>query len=194
MAEPSAPPVISTGALGEMLARAQGPLIGFLRGLMADDEHARDLAQDVFVEAVRAARAGTSPFRVDHGEDEQRRWLFHVAYRRAISALRHRRVLRWESLDVAALPPLPADPTAFEDRVAEGMVVRAALASLAPEDAACLLLNTLQGYTAAEIAAITEASPEATKRRLSRAKQRLRAAYVSEQTRDQTKERNAHGR
>jgi DNA-directed RNA polymerase specialized sigma24 family protein len=68
----------------------------------------------------------------------------------------------------------------FEDRVAERKVGRAALASPGSEEAASLLLNVVYGFTSAEIAAIIGIAPEPAKKRLSCAKQRLRAAYVAE--------------
>ena len=55
----------------------------------------------------------------------------------------------------------------------------AALADLETADAACLLLNVVQGFTAREIAAMLEISPDAAKKRLTRAKQRLRDAYFA---------------
>jgi DNA-directed RNA polymerase specialized sigma24 family protein len=70
--------------------------------------------------------------------------------------------------------------------------VRTALAELAGDDAACLLLNTLYGFTAAEIATILDLSPEAAKKRLSRAKRRLRAAYLAQNPLFQ--EQQAHDR
>lgn len=68
--------------------------------------------------------------------------------------------------------------TPFEDQLVEGEVLRAALARLSPDDVACLLLNTLEGYTAAQIAEIVGIAPEAAKKRLARAKERLRVAYA----------------
>ncbi len=52
---------------------------------------------------------------------------------------------------------------------------------MAPQDAACLLLSVVQGFTAAEIAQIIDIAPEAAKKRITRAKQRLRAAYFAQE-------------
>jgi len=106
-----------------------------------------------------------------------RRWLFHAAYNRAISALRRRRLIQWLPLESVTLP------ITFEDQFAEGQAVRTALAALAPADAACLLLIIVQGFTAAEVGQIIGASPQAVAKRFSRAKQRLHNAYLAENPR-----------
>ncbi len=167
---------------GTLLDRHQAALLAFLRGLVSDAELARDLLQDVFCDAWRAALRGDRPFVADADDTDRRNWLFHVAYQRAISARRHRGVLRWELLDVGPMPlreRLEA-PQRLEDRLSEQDAVRVALASLADDDAACLLLNVLHGFVASEIAAILGLTPDAAKKRLSRAKQRLRAAYLAQ--------------
>jgi DNA-directed RNA polymerase specialized sigma24 family protein len=98
--------------------------------------------------------------------------------------LRHNTVLRCESLDVESASNLCRSYSGapFEDRVAEGEVLRAAHGDLGPQDAACLLLNVVQGFTAHEIAAILDTSPPAANKRLTRAKQRLREAYFARES------------
>jgi RNA polymerase sigma-70 factor, ECF subfamily len=159
----------------------QRPLFRFVRNLLGETEQAQDVVQDIFIDAWQRSQRGVAPFTADADEADMRRWLFHAAYHRAVSVLRRRRVIVWESLD-AIHPPEPDHyyaPEAFEDRVVEGEVLRAALAALSPQDAACLLLNAVHGFSSAEIADILGIAPEASKKRLSRAKQRLRNAYFA---------------
>jgi RNA polymerase sigma-70 factor, ECF subfamily len=167
----------------ELLSETQGPLYGFVRGLVGDDEQAHDVVQDVYVDAWRAARRAAPPFGHSSDAPAIRRWLFFVAYRTAASVVRHRRVIAWESLDT--LDPSETDrfyePAAFEDQVVEGDALHTILASMTPQDAACLLLNVVQGFTSAEIAHIVDIAPDAAKKRLARAKQRLRAAYFAQE-------------
>ncbi len=106
-----------------------------------------------------------------------RRWPFTVAYRHAIKHLRRRHIITWESLDdsiatTAALQALPS----FEDSVADAETLRMALLSVGPEDAACFLLQVAHGFSAAEVAAILDIRTDALRKRLSRARQRLRDA------------------
>jgi DNA-directed RNA polymerase specialized sigma24 family protein len=113
-----------------------------------------------------------------------RRWLFHTAYCRAVDHLRRRKLIRWEPLETATDAVFGGQLPAFEDALAEDEAVRAALATLAPSDAACLLLRVVHGFSAAEVGAIVGAivgaAPEVVTKRLSRAKQRLRAAYLAQ--------------
>jgi RNA polymerase sigma-70 factor (ECF subfamily) len=128
--------------------------------------------------AWRAAKEGAPPFTANGDERSIRRWLYCVAYRRAISVQRHERVLSVESLDQerAAHRERLAAPGAFDERIAEREALTSALADLETADVACLLLNVAQGFTAREIATMLEISPDAAKKRLTRAKQRLRDA------------------
>jgi sigma-70-like protein len=71
------------------LAREQQALRGFVHGMVGDAEQARDIAQDVFLIAWQAAKEGASPFIPDADERSIRRWLYCVAYRRAISLKPH---------------------------------------------------------------------------------------------------------
>src|SRR5262249_6790900 len=171
-----------TALLASLLERTQGPLRSFVRGMVGSADQAADVVQDVFVAAWHAAQRGTEPFAGDGDELAIRRWLFHVAYRRAVSVLRHNRVLRFESLDGAQGPEVGQfyESVPFDDQIAEGEVLRKALAALGTQDAACLLLNVLQGFTAMEIASILDITPLAAKKRVFRAKQRLRDAYFAE--------------
>lgn len=173
------PPAFSLGAFSRVVERHQQGLYAFLRGMVAHDEQARDLVQDTFHTAWRAAQHGTPPFAPDRTDDDIRRWLYHAAYCRGVSALRRRRLIRWESLEVFGGAEPPSARVSFEDRIAEGEALRAALARLSPQDAACLLLRVVQGFSAAEVAQIVGASAEVVTKRLSRAKQRLRAAYLA---------------
>lgn len=188
MREASTPSPQLGGLFTSVLERTQGPLRGFVYGMVGNAEQASDVVQDVFVEAWRAAQRGTAPFQGDGDELAIRRWLFHVAYRRAISTLRHDTVLRFESLDVtpAPTPRRYFEPLAFDDQIAESDLLRKALAELGPQDAACLLLNVVQGFTALEIASILDINVLAAKKRLTRAKQCLREAYFAESVSERT--------
>ena len=164
------------------LERGQRPLYTFLRGLVGDDEHARDLVQDAFYEAWRAYGRNAAPFDAPRPETEVRRWLFRVAYHRAISTLRRRQIIRWRSLDEPGNAEHMDEPVAvsFEEQLAEDDAVRRALTSLAPADVACLTLIIVHGFTAAEAGQVVGASAQAVAKRFARAKQRLRDVYLAQ--------------
>lgn len=183
MAEMGAPASQVEARSTEILSQVQWALYDFARGLVGEPELARDIVQDVFVDAWRAVKAGTPPFAGDLDEAGIRKWLFHVAYCRAAAIMRRRHIIAWESLDTSddegASGAQWPDPVPFEDRVAEAELLHEALLSLGPRDAACFILSAVQGFTSAEIAQIVEIAPEAARKRLTRAKQRLRAAYMA---------------
>lgn len=193
MGEPSRRAPLSASAFAELLQMTQGSVHAFVRRLLGSSDDAHDVVQDVYVKAWRAAQRGSPPFVCDpiapDGLDlaGMRRWLFNVAYLQAITLVRHRSVIPWQSLDgtdeePVALVPIgrrPAEP--FEDQVVEGAVLQAALARLKPDDAACLMLDIVHGFTTAEIAQILGIAPDAARKRLSRAMERLRVAYFEQE-------------
>jgi putative glutamine amidotransferase len=183
--EGSPPAALTEDALWSLLEPFQLRLVRFVCGMIGDREEARDIVQDVLFSAWRTAQRPTAPFVVGADERAVQRWLFRIASNKAIDALRHRRVIAWETLDATlTVEPLDTqDPTPFEERVVEGEAVRAALDSLDPNDVACLRLSILEEFTSIEIAHILDITPEAARQRLSRATYRLRVAYFGQSDR-----------
>jgi RNA polymerase sigma factor (sigma-70 family) len=177
---PSFPVRLTPVAFAALLDRWQVPLLHFVRELVGDAEEARDLVQDVFCDAWRATKSG----QIDLSRDERtlRSWVFRAGYHRAISALRRRRVIRWETLESGdeGEVPLPDHAAPFEDRVVEHAALEAALATLSASDAACLILILVQGFTPAEVAAIVGKTPAAVTKQFARARLRLHHAYLAQ--------------
>jgi DNA-directed RNA polymerase specialized sigma24 family protein len=125
------------------------------------------------------------PLLPDGAAEEMRRWLFHAASCRAISLLRRRRLIRWVSLTTLALEAEPmSTDLPFEDQLVESAAMQAALAKLAPKEKVCLLLQVVQGFTAAEVPQMLGESPQAIAKRLVRAKKRLQAVYLAQEDRN----------
>jgi len=184
MTEPSLPaPPYSSVEFTALVNQYQRALFGFIVGLVRQSELAHDLTQDTFYDAWRAASQQQPPFTPESQPEEIKPWLFQVAYHRAISALRRQRLIFFEPLERPGDTSLnyPDHSGAFEATIAERESLRTALASLAPDDAACLLLRVVQGFSAAEVAAILGISPESIYKRLFHAKQRLRSAYLAQE-------------
>jgi len=179
----SLPPGPLTPALfAAFLERCQRPLFTFLGGMVENDEQALDLMQDTFCEAWRVAQRNAPPFDGGRDERELRRWLFHVAYRRAVSAYRRKNIITWQPLEpsMETLLPWDGEPKPFDDQIVEREALRDALQQLSIEDTACVLLHAVWGLTSTEIAAILDISVAAAKKRLTRAKQRLRVTYFDQ--------------
>jgi RNA polymerase sigma factor (sigma-70 family) len=165
-------------AFSSLIADHERDLFLFLRGMVGQPELARDLLQDTFSDAWRAMQRSSPPFVEAGTGPERRRWLFHAAYCRAASALRHRRVITLEPLDTAQLV-LDGQADDIAERLVEQETVRQALLTLSREDVASLVLTVVHGFTAQESAVVIGSSASAVAKRVSRAKQRLLAAYLA---------------
>jgi RNA polymerase sigma-70 factor (ECF subfamily) len=119
-------------------------------------EDAEDIAQEAYERAFRAWD------RFDGREP--RAWLYTIALRLAFNHLKRRR--RW----AAVLDRSPRQ--AWTDQVDPDLW--SALGNLDPRARATLLLNTLDGYTLAEIAAMLDEPEGTVSSRLSRARAALR--------------------
>jgi RNA polymerase sigma-70 factor (ECF subfamily) len=182
MAEPAPSTVLAPGAYQRILDHFQAPLARFVRALVSNGEDARDIVQDVFVDGWRAAQRGAPPFTEGGTDRAIRNWLYHAAYCDAVSVLRRRSVIAWESLDGSDYVEdiERHSPQPFEDRVVERAELRAALATLEPADLGCLRLGVVEDFTSIEMAQILGITPEAARKRLSRAMHRLRGAYFAQ--------------
>jgi RNA polymerase sigma-70 factor (ECF subfamily) len=181
MVEPVPCVALSIEEYQRILDRFQGPLLRFVRGLVGSGEEASDIVQDVFVDAWRAMKREAHPFVTGGDERAIRNWLYHAAYCDAVSVLRRRSVITWESLDLFESTDATERhaPAPFEEQVSEREAVRAALATLEPADVACLQIGVVEDFTSVEMARILDITPDAARKRLSRAMHRLRAAYFA---------------
>src|SRR5262249_57786014 len=121
---PEADPVRGPGAVAaderpvfiDLFARYHHPLLNYLFGMTRDRELAADLAQDTFVHAWAAAPDLA-------GITQPRAWLYRIATRVALDAVRHRRHIEWLPLSRvepeaggpateawSALPPVALPP------------------------------------------------------------------------------------
>src|SRR4029079_12450475 len=99
MGTESKSPGLPAAAFAGTLDLTQTTLMRYLRRLLGNDEDARDLVQDVYVEAWRVAQRGSPPVTQPVDDNLARRWILRVGYCRAVSTLRHGNVLSWEPLD-----------------------------------------------------------------------------------------------
>lgn len=141
-----------TAAFERLLARHQSALFGFLARLAGDRALAEDLFQETWLRVVREAGRY-------HAEQKFNRWLFTIANRLAIDALRRRK--RWASVSVddeeaaVQLPdrgPSAADETARRQTMGR---IEAALATMQPALRQVFLLRENSGLSFKEIAAMT---------------------------------------
>ena len=135
----------------------------------------RDRMDDALQESYARAFRGLARFR---GESTHATWLYRIVYNVCVEELRRTRRLRLVRLEEAG------EPVDLAPEVAETIAVRAglaeALARLAPEDRAAVLLVDAQGFdyrSAAEIVGVAEGTIAS---RLNRARATLRRALEDE--------------
>jgi len=146
----------------------QTKLARYLRRMVGDAEAALDLTQEVFLSAFRMLSA-------DPSRELNAGWLYRAATNAGISFLRRKRILRILPLDRDVdRPPASLRTWGVDERSAASIDLQAALARLAPEQSAALLLTSYAGYSSAEAAAILGTTPDAVRQRVCRAMRVLR--------------------
>jgi len=145
--------------------RYQRRLFGLAFGLLGDSALAEDVVQEAFLRVWRHAAI------FDARRAAARTWVLTITRNLAIDAMRLRRSAPVSPDDLSRL--LGSDPRAEEEfnRSPAAEEVRKALRTLPHEQQRALVLATLYGYTAAEVAA-TEGIP------LGTAKSRIRLAML----------------
>ncbi len=156
-----------TEAFGELVRRYQDRLYPTLFRLTGSADDALDLLQDVFLRAY--LKLGQF-----HGESSFYTWLYRLAINLALSERRRRRPVS---------PSLAVEPSdVFEQSDPAGPLLRAeqerqvhqAIASLAPEHRAVVVLKDLDGLPYEEIAMILKIPVGTVRSRLHRARNELR--------------------
>jgi len=151
-----------------LVGEHQTKLARYLRRFVADRDLALDLTQDVFLAAHRMLRA-------DPARPLTAGWLYKTATNHAISYLRKRKRRAETAVFDETLGAFRVD-----ERSAEMLDLQAALASLLPEQLACVMLTTYAGYSSSEAALILGTSPEAVRQRVCRAMRSLRSVLKAE--------------
>ena len=142
-------------------------LVRRLTMVIGDAAEAQDVAQESFI------RASRSRHRFD-GRDP-RAWFWTIGLRLASNELRRRRRFGAPPNETAATPTTDGGPAWAMSVDAD---LWSALAELDRRTRAALLLNVLDGYTHAEIAAMLGVRPGTVSSWLSRGKERLREALA----------------
>jgi RNA polymerase sigma-70 factor (ECF subfamily) len=148
----------------------------FARRLVADDQSAEDLVQDVFVALPAAIRRFNQ-------QSALRTFLIGVAINHArhhlrAAARRRRTLARLADVDIRPPPPMPPDQESDRRRLADALA--RALDELPLKQRLVFILCDLEHRTSTEVGALL-GIPDATVRtRLHHARERLRARLIAE--------------
>jgi RNA polymerase sigma-70 factor (ECF subfamily) len=151
-------------AFEELVELYQPRLRYFLAGMAGDNHAADDLLQDVWLDVYRGVARLADPGAFPA-------WLYRIARRRALGALRKRRQPP-SSLEGIDLAGEGADDDDFSAEDAER--VHAALGRLAPEHREVLLLRFVEGMAYEDIARVTGCRLGTVRSRIHYAKRALR--------------------
>lgn len=168
----------------ELVVREFQPrLYRFIHGMVGDAEVARDLTQETFLSAYRALPQTSDDLNLTG-------WLFQIARNHARGHWRRRKLFAWlpfgrgDGDDERDGEPPVEDRVPLsgpEDVVIEREALGAALRGLQRADRECLLLS-VDGFSYAEICAITGLTLPAVKGRIFRARRELRATLEGKDT------------
>ena len=162
-------------AFGVLFARHRDRLWAVALGTLGDPEEAADALQDAMVSAFR--RAGSY-----RAEAAVTTWLHRIVVNACLDRVRRRKVRSAEPLpdDIELLAARTtrshtavADPANLVLDSEQRSLVRAALATLGPDQRAALVLVDMEGYSVEEAARILDCPPGTVKSRCSRGRARL---------------------
>lgn len=161
-------------AFSILVDRHHAPLLRYLLRHTGDPELAGDLAQETFLDAFR---------RLEHLDRDGTfaAWLYGISRNHVRMEYRRRRLRRFVSLEWLLEPLMPIVPALRQSDETtschEHDAIQSALDELTPSFREALLLHSLEGYTAPEVARIVGVSVPAAERRISRAKLQFRDHY-----------------
>lgn len=173
MSEPSDETLIadakagSSGAFNEIVARYERRVYAIALRMCGEPEAARDVSQEVFLTAMRAIKGFRGDARIST-------WLHRVAVNASLDHLR--KAKRREGAPLEAAGDVPAtgdDPEAAAIAADRARAVHAALARLAEDFRAPIVLHDLEGLDYTEIAATLEIPIGTVKSRIHRARLEL---------------------
>jgi RNA polymerase sigma-70 factor, ECF subfamily len=149
----------------ELFERHHLAIFRFLRRMLGQTELAEDLTQEVFLRAVRALESYRE-------QGQERAWLFRIT--RNVLVDRRRLVARtpgMATLDERPLAVGGSSPTL-------ALALDEALERVPEHERTAFLLREVGGLGYAEIASVTDATPDAVRNRIHRARLSLRRMLV----------------
>ena len=159
------------GALEALYRRYGRPCYGLARRILADDQFAQDVVQEVFLTVWRDAA------RFDPARGGFSSWLLSMTHHKAVDAVRREENLRKRRTGADALEDRESDAPKVDEEVwslLRRSRVREALQTLPTPQREALTLAYFGGYTQREIAGLTDTPLGTVKTRMLAGMKRLR--------------------
>lgn len=161
-------------AFDQLFRRHQDYVYNIVYGVVGKPEDARDITQDVFLQAHRALPRFRRGARF-------MTWLYRIAVNRAVDHVRSASRRRWLPFDVVmrSMPDPGEGPAQAAEREADHALVQRVLMELPVQHREVLALRYYRDLTVEEIAEVMGCSIDAAKLRLHRARARFREKFVA---------------
>lgn len=149
-----------------LVARYKHMVFTVANRVLRDQLDAEEVTQDVFIKI----HDKLNDF---HGTGKFSTWLYSIAYRTAISAVRRKRTVAI-SLDDPQVADVAAEMNGL-DHMDRNLILENAMATLPPEDAAIVTMYHLEEMSVQEIVTVTGIGASNVKVKLHRSRKRLSA-------------------
>ncbi|OGN90343.1 MAG: hypothetical protein A2158_05710 [Chloroflexi bacterium RBG_13_46_14] len=156
-------------AFTEIVENYQIPIVRYLCRLVGDEDIARDLAQDTFIQAFKGILK-TSP------DLKLRPWLFKIATNNARQYYRRKRIINFIPFGDHRTPDFPSQYRTKD--IEENIEVRSALRKVPLNIRTCLVLHFVEGFKYKEMADALGISEDAVRMRVTRGRELFRQAYT----------------
>lgn len=158
--------------LTELVRRHQGPLVGYLTGIVNDVERARDLSQETFLRVFRHATRYRTHSRFTT-------WLYHIARNVARDELRTRQRRPQFCSSEHGMDRAETGQQELSEQLARKELVLRALERLSERDRNLVVLRDVESRSYEEIAKLLEMQLGTVKSGLSRARQRFAQHFAA---------------
>lgn len=160
-------------AFTEIVESYQIPIVRYLYRLVGDEDIARDLAQDTFIQAYKGIKNTSRDLQL-------RPWLFKIATNNTRQYYRRKRILNFIPFVDHRTPEIPSQYRTKD--IEENIDVRAALRKVPLNIRTCLVLHFVEGFKYREIASALGIKEDAVRMRVARGKDMFRHAYGGRRT------------
>jgi len=155
-------------AFAEIVEHYQSPIIRYLYRLTGDNELAKDLAQDTFIQAYKGILK-------THAELSFKAWLYRIATNNALQHHRHKKLLSFIPFTLKEKNITAAKHQ--HDFPGESAAIKEALYEIPEDQRTCVVLHFVEGFKYREIAETLGISEEAVRKRVARGRKIFIESY-----------------